>query len=237
MEVKKKTKIRVAIVEDEKPIRLYLEKMVKEDLANSCVFDFSVGSYEEFLLDEKPNEYNPDVILLDMHLGEGNPSGMSIVEYFRKRRKNIPKILVVSTYLNEFVVEMNKQSGIVRGCIKKSVILKNGAVFLEKQLKRAVNPKDTEFIVFLDNTPVYLPQAAREKYVKKLPNKITVIQKQLLDGLEKGGSYATIAKNLGRNENTLRNHGKTLRKKLNVETTVQLLAKAKELGFLSKPKP
>lgn len=224
-----KQKIRIGIIEDMVEIQSYLTQEINK--MQSCQVDYVVGSWDEFVTKyDKGRDYNTDVLFLDLHLGFNQPTGTKFIEFYLSKKGKIPKIIVISSYINDLVIESNRQSGVISGCIAKSVILKNDFSFLEQQIKKVTSPNNEEFVVYLDGSlPMYhLNKTKQDVAVVRL----TEIQTKILQGLKLGKSFVEIAKGMDKNENTIRNHAQKLKRKFKVASTPQLLVKAQEIGCL-----
>jgi DNA-binding NarL/FixJ family response regulator len=224
-----KQKIRIGIIEDMVEIQAYLTQEINK--MQSCKVDYVVGSWEEFENKyDKGRDYNTDVIFLDLHLGFNKPTGTKFIDFYLSKKGKIPKIIVISSYINDLVIESNRQSGVISGCIAKSVILKNDFSFLEQQINKVTSPTNEEFIVYLDGSlPMYHVNKI-DQAVKVI--RLTEIQTKILQGLKLGKSFVEIADDMDKNENTIRNHAQKLKRKFNVSSTPQLLMKAQEVGCI-----
>ena len=211
-----KRKIRVAVVEDDKPFRNYLESEIWK--MPSCSFDYGVGSFEAIKQDNIIEDYNPDVILLDMKLGDDWNGGLKIVGFFQKRKNKIPKILIVSTHCADYMIGLMQQTKGVNGCIQKSLLTTYEFTFLESLIKKAY--QSNEFI-----------STTQER--KQKPYELTDIQQDILLRLAQGQSQKEIAESRGVKESGIGQTISNLRDKFDVKTTVQLLMEAKELGYLN----
>lgn len=224
-----KPKIRIGIIEDMVEIQSYLTQQINK--MQSCQVDYVVGSWEEFVIKyDKGRDYNTDVLFLDLHLGFNKPTGTKFIDFYLAKKGKIPKIIVISSYINDLVIESNRQSGVISGCIAKSVILKNDFSFLEQQINKVTSPNNEEFVVYLDGSlPMYHINKSKQDITVI---RLTAIQTDILHGLKLGKSFVDIAKGMDKNENTVRNHAQKLKRKFKVSSTPQLLVKAKEVGCI-----
>lgn len=214
------SKIRIGIIEDDANFRNYLKSEVEK--MTSCDLDYAVDSLNSLKSAEISNSYNPHIVLLDMYLGEGKPDGLRVIEYLLKKRKNSPKILIISTHCTEWMVDMMRQRGDVNGCVKKSVLATAEYTFLEGLINNL--HKENEFVSILDYNP------SLSLLIPKV--KLTSIQYQILNHLNKGKSQKQIAFQMDKPQDTIGNHVAKLRKKFGVMTTFQLLNRVKEQGLL-----
>ena len=100
-------KIRVAVVEDDKPFRIYLETEIRK--MPSCGFDFGIASLEAIKEEGIMDDYNPDVLLLDMALEGVIDGGMKVIDFLKKKKKKMPKVLIVSGYCDNWMIQMMQQ--------------------------------------------------------------------------------------------------------------------------------
>ena len=211
-------KIRVAIVEDDKPFRIYLETEIRK--MPSCGFDFGIASLEAIKDDSILDDYNPDVLLLDMALAGVIDGGMKVIDFLKKKKRKMPKILIVSGYCDNWMILMMKQKEGVNGCIRKSVLATAEYSFLEGIIKKAY--QSDEFIVILDDQATNT--VSKPKVIQK---KLTHIQEEILERLAQGQTQNEIAQYSGKAVSTVNNLVAQLKKKFNVRTTAELIDKMK----------
>jgi DNA-binding NarL/FixJ family response regulator len=221
----KDKKIRVAVIEDDKPFRVYLEMEIRR--MPSCVFEYGVASLEVLKQEAIIDDYNPDVLLLDMQLEGDYGGGMKVLEFLQKKKKKMPKILIVSGYCEAWMIGLMQQKEHVSGCIRKSALATAEFSFLEGIIKKAY--QTDEFISILDYQPVH---TTNNQVSKPKPKPLTHIQHTILTRLGKGQTQKEIAESMQKPQNTIGNHVALLKQKFKVETTAQLTMKATELGYL-----
>jgi DNA-binding NarL/FixJ family response regulator len=221
----KEKKIRVAVIEDDKPFRVYLEMEIRRML--SCNFEYGIASLEMLRQENYIDDYNPDVLLLDMRLADDYGGGMQVLDFLRKKKKKMPKVLIVSGHCDSWMIGLMQQKENVCGCIRKSALATSEYTFLEGIIKKAY--QTDEFISILDAQPLttHSPHLLKPKI-----RELTDIQQAILTRLCKGLNQKEIAEVMQKPQNTVGNHVAGLKKKFKVETTAQLTMKATELGYL-----
>jgi DNA-binding NarL/FixJ family response regulator len=217
--------IRVAVIEDDKPFRIYLESEIRK--MQSCQFDYGIASLDalkQFSIDE----HNPDVLLLDMALEGVVDGGIKVIEFLKKKKRKMPKILIVSGYCDSWMIQMMKQIEGVSGCVRKSVLAMTDHTFLESIINKT--HQSSEFIIVLDEQ---INGAITEAPPIKKIKKLTEIQEEILQRLAQDQTQNDIAQYMKKPVNTINNTVAQLRKKFKVETTPKLLMKVKEMGYLN----
>jgi DNA-binding NarL/FixJ family response regulator len=136
--IMKDKKIRIAVVEDDKPFRIYLETEIRK--MPSCTFEYGAASLEAIKEAHLLEDYNPDILLLDMRLSNDYGGGLNVLDYFQKKKKKIPKVLIVSGHCDQWMIGLMQQKGTVNGCIRKSALVTAEFTFLEGILKKRIKP-------------------------------------------------------------------------------------------------
>ena len=134
----------------------------------------------------------------------------------------MPKVLIVSGYCDNWMIQMMQQKEGVNGCIRKSVLATAEYSFLEGIIKKAY--QSDEFIVILDDQPTAATAATKPKENRK---KLTDIQEEILQRLAKGQTQNEIAHYLDKAVSTVNNSVAQLKKKFKVRTTAELIDKMK----------
>lgn len=221
----KDKKIRVAVIEDDNPFRIYLETEIRK--MPSCSFEYGVASLEVLKKDDLLYDYNPHVLLLDMRLADDYGGGLQVLELLKKKRRKLPKVLIVSGHCDTWMIGLMQQKGNVNGCIRKSALASADSTFLEGIIKKAY--QTDEFIVILDYQTAVL---SNNKKPTKKPKKLTEIQREILIRLGTGQTQKQVAHHMQKPQRTIGNHVSLLRKKFKVKTTGELMVKVKDLGYI-----
>jgi DNA-binding NarL/FixJ family response regulator len=208
-------KSRVAIIEDDLENRKYIKKMINN--TQKFVVDFEVSSYEELIEIERTNDYNPDILLLDMSLST-KKDGMDVLLYYEQRKKRTkPKIVIVSCDFNNYMLNATEAKG-ANGYIVKSFLFRSDSAFLEAVLTTIQH--SNQFIKILSSDSL-------NKNIK-----ISDEHKKMVRLLKEGKKVGEIAEILNKNPSTTTNTFLQIRNKLGVSTNEQLVIKASELGLV-----
>jgi len=223
--------IRVAIIDDEKSYRDYLESEIRKLSPSNIYFDFAVenlAQLKEKMLDVATREYAPDILLVDMNLSTGMGGGIKIIQELHKRRGINPKVLIISAKCDEFMAGLMKDEYYdkgVRGCITKSVINTRQITSLKNILIDTYENDD--FIKILPPNP-NMPK----NNVGAATIKLTEKHKTLLNLLATGKTQREIAHSLGKAEGGIYATINTLKKKFQVKSLGQLILAAQRLGVV-----
>jgi DNA-binding NarL/FixJ family response regulator len=116
--------IRIGIIHDDKSIQSKLIALIEAQKSFFCL-DFTVASITEMNYNSILDDFNPDIVLLDMDMHGDSMAGFKVIDLYvaRSQRKRmplpVPKIIVISQWSDPWMVkimETKKEMGIC-GCI------------------------------------------------------------------------------------------------------------------------
>ena len=169
-------------------------------------------------------EKNPDIILLDLDLG--GRSGMNLAERILKKNPDA-MVVILSAYKEEDQIARAMQIG-ARGYLVKDI---------------APDEMVTELRKIMDGEMIYpqnfLLNQARSNVTGKasrpgLPGDITPREREVLQWVSEGRTDKEIATLLSVSEHTIKNHMKSIRKKLGSSNRIQASMKAIDLGIIER---
>ncbi len=219
------TKIRLALVDDHKLFRCGIKSLF-ENSSNICVVAEAQNGKDGI---SKIIAQNPDVVLLDLELGDIN--GLELIEKVMAQKPNV-KFAILTTHINEHVVNKAMKMGIY-GYILKDVnselldlIVKSiasGAMWIDKkavQILREINPN-------------IVPQAqvSRSNFKTTHAN-LTAREYEVLKLVVEGMSNSQIATALNISEHTSKAHVCNIIQKLVVDDRTQAAVKAIREGIV-----
>lgn len=219
------TKIRLALVDDHKLFRCGIKSLF-ENSSNICVVAEAQNGKDGI---SKIIAQNPDVVLLDLELGDIN--GLELIEKVMAQKPNV-KFAILTTHINEHVVNKAMKMGIY-GYILKDVnselldlIVKSiasGAMWIDKkavQILREINPN-------------IVPQAqvSRSNFKTTHAN-LTAREYEVLKLVVEGMSNSQIAAALNISEHTSKAHVCNIIQKLVVDDRTQAAVKAIREGIV-----
>jgi len=95
--------IKIAVCDDEKNVRNYIRELIIDQDIDCEIKEFA-NSSEYFL-----NNYEPDILVLDIDMGKDSASGMELADLIRKKSHKQPLIIFITGYpeyvFNAFDVE------------------------------------------------------------------------------------------------------------------------------------
>lgn len=202
--------IRIAIVEDDKPVREGLRRMIEETPGYECVT--SVGSGEEALVRIPPLE--PDIVLMDIKL-----PGISGIACIAGLSALLPKvqILMLTVFEDPDRIFQSLRAGAMGYLLKQTP---------KQKLLEAI--KD----LYEQRSPVS-PEIARrlvEFFQRTNPLLATMAclsprEREVLTALARGLIYKEIAAELGISIETIRTHLHNIYKKLQVRSRTEAVMK------------
>ncbi len=204
--------ISVGIIEDIPEIRISLKDFFS--LQKNILCEVAAESVEEFLkICDEDKEIKPDVILLDIELpGISGIGGMpQIMEMFPDA-----DIIMLTVYEDNDKIFRSLQAGATGYLIKSTPF---------EQIKTAIEE------IYAGGSPMS-PSIARKviryfspKKKYSPPDVLTNKEKEIINYLVDGKSYAAIAKALGNSIETIRYHIKNIYRKLQVNSKAELISK------------
>lgn len=204
--------ISVGIIEDIPEIRISLKDFFS--LQKNILCEVAAESVEEFLkICDEDKEIKPDVILLDIELpGISGIGGMpQIMEMFPDA-----DIIMLTVYEDNDKIFRSLQAGATGYLIKSTPF---------EQIKTAIEE------IYAGGSPMS-PSIARKviryfspKKKYSPPDVLTNKEKEIINYLVDGKSYAAIAKTLGNSIETIRYHIKNIYRKLQVNSKAELISK------------
>ena len=162
----------------------------------------------------------PDILILDLNLPDSD--GLTLTQEIRAKHKNLV-IIILTMYSDEALIERSKKAG------ANAYLLKN--VSNEELLE--VLEKTTTSSFYVSKTLKYnleMKTIFRDEFATKM--KLTRREAEIISLLAKGKSSNEIAEVLFLSAHTVNTHRKNILKKLNLNSTVDLVRFAHENKFI-----
>ncbi len=200
---------KIAIIEDDKELKVLLEKYLNFQNDLSC--ETSVESIEEFL-SEVNKQDKPDLIICDIGL-----PGVSGIEGIKILKEKIPGVEVVM-----LTVDDNSESIFKSLCNGASgYLVKNTSL---DKIKESID-------IVLNGGSAMSPNIARKvvEYftpAKHVESELSDRENEIVEGLVEGLSYKLVAHKLDISIDTVRHHIKSIYRKLNVNSKAEVIAKS-----------
>lgn len=218
-------KVRLMLIDDHKLFRCGIKSLF-DNSKNICVIAEASSGKEGI---NKILTQNPDVVLLDLELGDIN--GLDLIDKVSAQKPNV-KFVILTSHLNEHVINKAMKMGIY-GYILKDInsefldmIVKsvsNGAMWIDKkvvQILRELNPN------IVPNT-----QISRSNFKQTHAN-LTAREYEVLKLVVDGKSNQQIANELNISEHTSKAHVCNIIQKLVVDDRTQAAVKAIREGIV-----
>jgi DNA-binding NarL/FixJ family response regulator len=215
--------IKVAILEDDAPLRNIVERFLQREPGFECVVATdSAGKFFESL----STAADIDVLLLDIML-----HGQNSVPHIANIKKLLPQVKIIICTMHrshDFVMQAIQEgahSYYVKGSEPAKLLeiikltLQGGAYldpYVTLEVMEALQAKDTNPIHNTDES------SFEQQW------QLTLREKQVAAGLLDGKRYKEIAKEQNISVDTIRHHLKNLYKKLDVHSKAQLIKKLQE---------
>ena len=220
-----KNKIRLMLIDDHKLFRCGIKSLF-DCSENICVVAEAENGKDGI---SKILAQNPDVVLLDLELGDIN--GLDLIESVMSEKPNV-KFIILTSHLNEHVINKAMKMGIY-GYILKDInsefldmIVKSvsdGAMWIDKkvvQILRELNPN-------------VVPQAQMSRAnFKQTHANLTAREYEVLKLVVDGQSNQQIANTLNISEHTSKAHVCNIIQKLVVDDRTQAAVKAIREGIV-----
>lgn len=209
--------ITVCIVDDNKDIRSALEQIIS--MSDGYRLLAGLSTAEEAM--EKIPVLKPDVVLMDIHLGEGETG----IDCVRKLKREHPEILFMmcTVYEDDEKIFEALKAGASGYILKKTTPVKlleairelqDGGAPMSSQIARKV-------VAAFQNRPVADPGVSSRSSLEVLSNR----EKEILEHLAKGLLYKEIAYQLFISQETVRKHVYHIYEKLHVHNRVEAINK------------
>jgi DNA-binding NarL/FixJ family response regulator len=212
--------VKIILVEDHVMFREVLRKICVEELGHDVVGETGDGEEALSLI----AGMHPDLVLLDLHL----PSldGFQVAERIRKIARDI-RILVLSSHCDEYSV-FRAERVRVQGFVDKNT----NSVAMLKTAIAAIAQGQPWFSAAYQRA-----RAARLKNPQSFDKLLTDRERAILALVALPLTDVEIARRLQISEETVAKHRLTIRRKLDLETTTELVRYAREHGFMLQAPP
>lgn len=212
--------MRIVIVEDHLMFREVLRKVCVQELGHQVVGEADDGERAVEIVART----KPDLLLLDLHL----PSldGFAVVEAVRERAPHV-KILVLSSHCDEYTVFRSERAH-VQGFVDKNT---NSVAMLKSAIGAVAQGRVWFSDVFVK------AKAARHRDPRSFDKLLTDRERAVLMLVGLPLSDAEIARELEISEETVEKHRFNILRKLELQTTTELVRYAREHGFTLSARP
>ncbi len=199
----------ILIVDDHPIVAEGLQKLILDKgLASKCMTVYSSKECQKYL-----KLFNPDLILLDYHLPDGN--GIDLCKFIKREDSKI-KVLVISSFKEQSIVKL---------------MISNGASGYV--LKNASEEEIIEAITTVLSGKIYMCEESQEIIDNR--NNQTIITEREIEVIKliaEGLTNIEIAEKLFLSPLTVERHRKNIIIKLNAKNTASLISIAMHKGFI-----
>lgn len=202
--------ITVAIVEDEGPVREFMQLLIDRTVGLRCVAAYA---NPESALEQIPCN-RPDVLLMDLNLP--SLSGVECVRFFRQQSASLKILMLTESEDSPHIFEA------LRAGANGFILKRNLAADLLPAIRQATE----------GGAPMFHEVAARvvaffheQGETSSTLRQLSPRESQVLDYLAKGYRYKGIAKNLGITYDTVNGYIKSIYEKLHVHSRGEAVAK------------
>jgi DNA-binding NarL/FixJ family response regulator len=208
-------RIRVAIVEDNRKLRLEMADVITGQATLECVA--TCPSAEEALR-QLPG-IAPDVVLMDIHLG-----GLSGIDCTRELKQKLPEtqILMVTMFDDSDKIFAALRAGASGYLLKRFASVELLSAIQEAHAGGSpMTPQIARQVVqaFQDGSPAPKPKTHGEM------NQLTERERELLSLMARGKHYKEVADTLDISTDTVRSHIRRIYKKLQVHSRTEAVVK------------
>ncbi len=206
--------ITVGIVEDDKDIRLGIQKYLSHQKDVLC--EIAAESVEEFLAKARETEF-PDVILSDIGL-----PGMSGIDGMRLIKEQHPDVdIIMLTVYNDWQKIFDSLRAGASGYLLKNTPLSEikKAIETVRAGGSVMSPEIARKVMEHFSTPSTVEQRTPESV-------LTPKEKEIVIGLVDGLSYKMLADRMNISIDTIRFHIKNIYKKLHVNSKAEVISKS-----------
>lgn len=199
--------IRLVFIEDHVLFAEGLKAMLTETL------QFEVCAISHSIKDglNKLTEIEADILLLDVALPDGN--GLQLLPLLKELKPNL-KVVILSMYHDQTYLKIAQKKG-TYGYFPKNIALQQLVVHLKE---------------IFEGKKVFFRNALT--IIKDVNCKLTVKEMEVLNFLKFGKSASEIASITNTSLETVKTHKKNMLKKTDTHSVIQMLEKAKSLGWM-----
>jgi DNA-binding NarL/FixJ family response regulator len=215
------TSVRLMVVDDH---RAFAEALAAR-LGALDVVDDVVVAFSADEATKKAKAFGPDLILLDLALGE--ESGLDVLKVVHASNPDVAVVMVSGTDSMPELVETLSQGA--RGWIPKDVSEREFLAAIDDVMlgRMWLPPKMISSVL-----ETLLAHGATSPMVSSFIDNLTPREREVLDKLALGMSRGDIADTMHVSPNTVRTHIQSLLKKAGVHSTLAALAKARDVGYV-----
>ena len=207
--------IRVAIVEDDRKLRLQLVDMLGEQGGMVCVGTCASG---EEALRVLPT-LSPDVVLMDIHL-----QGMSGIDCTRELKHRLPEtqIVMLTMFDDSDKIFAALRAGATGYLLKRFAAAElMGAIEQARAGGSPMTPQIARQVVQAFQEQSIAPKQATDAELEQLTDR----ERELLSLMARGKHYKEVAEALNISTDTVRSHIRRIYKKLHVHSRTEAVVK------------
>ncbi|MFN6499028.1 MAG: response regulator [Nostoc sp. DedQUE01] len=213
--------IRLIIIDDEELIRLGITTAINQQPDMEMIANASTGEQGIKLV----QQLQPDVVIVD--IGLPDISGVEVIKQIKAYKGNI-KVVVLSSNSSQEIVTAAIGNG-----AESYILKKNDVSLILEAIRTTYNNKslfDSEIV-----KKGFLSFFSKPKIKGKIfDDRLTEREINVLTLIAAGFSNKEIGEKLFIGENTVKNHTRNIYSKLGVDSRINAILKASELGYISK---